>query len=653
MALPDGFLDELRGRISLARIAERSLTWDRGKTRSNRGEYWACCPFHQEKSASFKIDDTSGRYYCFGCQAKGDAINFVMETGNMGFMEAVESLAAEAGLAMPARDPKVAQQARERAGLSQIMELAIRFYRQQIRSARAQAARAYLAGRGLDEDAIARFEIGFAPGSGNLLLEALAGRGLALNDLETAGLITRPEDGRAPYDRFRDRIMFPIRDARGQAVGFGGRAMDPNAPAKYYNSPDTPLFDKGRCLYNHKPAREAAGKAGSLIVAEGYMDVIALVEAGFAHSVAPLGTAITAEQLGLMWRMTSEPVIALDGDRAGLAAGMRLIDRALPLLQPGKSLRFALLPEKCDPDDVIRAKGAGAMQAVIGAARPLIDLLWQRETEQHSLDTPERRAAFDETLRRLIATIAHPGVRAHYAAELRARRRQHLTALQLSIAPRRSAAPFPQKRWVRPLQPSMAARRSRLANPGLDNADLARPSELAILTVCLRHPQIAAEFDDAIDRATFVNVDLDALRQAMLTALTDCLAEADPPAALLAILSQALGQIPDDLAAGDPALALNRALRADAPAQRVRDELRDRLERLLTERGLSAEAAEAAESLAADETASWRLREAAEARDKAYEAEDLSAKSATVAQESIDAYFNDLRARQIWVKKKS
>ncbi|MEM9198625.1 MAG: DNA primase [Pseudomonadota bacterium] len=648
MALPDGFLDELRGRVSLARIAERQLSWDRAKTRSNRGEYWACCPFHQEKSASFKIDDKTGRYYCFGCHVKGDAISYVMHTGNMGFMEAVETLAAEAGLAMPARDPKATARAEARAGLSELVEDAVRFYRMQLRSAQASAARGYLDGRTLDDAALERFEIGYAPGGGKALVEAFTRRGTALAELERAGLITIPDDGRAPYDRFRDRIMFPIRDGRNRAIGFGGRAMDPNAAAKYYNSPDTPLFDKGRSLYNHQPAREAAGRAGALIVAEGYMDVIALVRAGFAHAVAPLGTAVTPEQLALMWRMTDEPVIALDGDAAGLAAAARLIDRALPLLEPGKSLRFALLPRGQDPDDVIRSQGAEAMQSLLDAARPLIDLLWERETTRQPLDTPERRAAFDQTLRRLIGEIAHPGVRAHYTAELRARRQ----AL-FGSAPRQTTA-SPRRGGLRPAPgaPSMATRATPLARAEISETTLARPSEEAILRCCLAAPALAAELDDALDRAVFLNIDLDALRRALLAALPDCVGSDDPAAALDDVLTRSLGRAPASFLADQPKAAVTRTRRGGDPGDRTGDELRDRLSRLLAERGLSAEAQEAGERLAEDPSASWRLRDAALAREKAAESEAQTAKSATVDRESIGAYFNDLQMRQIWVKKK-
>jgi len=380
MALPNGFLDELKTRLSLGQVAGRKLTWDSRKSNPGKGDYWAPCPFHQEKTASFHVDDAKGFYYCFGCHAKGDALSFVRETENVGFMEAVEILAREAGMTVPAQDPRAQEKAKQRSTLHDVMELAVQFYRMQLNSAAATQAREYIAGRGL-------------------------------SDVHGT-----------PFDRFRDRIMFPIRDGRGKPTAFGGRAMSAEAKAKYLNSPETPLFDKGRSLYNHQPAREASGKSGALIVAEGYMDVIALASHGFDHSVAPLGTAITDDQLRLMWRITDEPIIALDGDTAGLRAAMRLIDVALPLLTAGKSLRFALMPQGLDPDDLLRNSGAQAMQQLLDKAVPMVALLWQRETEQKSFDSPERRAGLDASLKRTLSLIQDQRKRRTRASATNSRR---------------------------------------------------------------------------------------------------------------------------------------------------------------------------------------------------------------------------------------
>ena len=381
MSLPPGFLDELRTRTSLSQVVGRKVMWDNRKSNQGKGDMWAPCPFHHEKTASFHVDDRKGYYYCFGCHAKGDAISFVRETENVDFMEAVKILAQEAGMTVPERDPQAQQKADRRTELIEVMEMAVRHFRMSLSTGAGAAAREYLVGRGLKEDALERFEIGFAPDGWQGLWDHLTGKGVEPQKILDCGLAKASQRGGKPYDTFRNRIMFPIRDVRGRCIAFGGRAMDPDDNAKYLNSPETELFDKSHTLYNHAPAREAAGKGKPLIVAEGYMDVIALSEAGFEAAVAPLGTAVTEHQLQLLWRIADEPIVALDGDTAGLRAAYRVIDLALPLLEAGKSLRFALMPEGQDPDDLLRREGAGAVQGVLDAAMPMVTLLWQRETE--------------------------------------------------------------------------------------------------------------------------------------------------------------------------------------------------------------------------------------------------------------------------------
>src|SRR5690606_13056405 len=387
-----------------------------------KGDWWAPCPFHGEKTASFHVDDQKGFYYCFGCHAKGDALTFLREAEGMGFMDAVAVMASEAGLPMPERSPREQAQTDRRSQLVEVMDRALRWFGLQLQTGAGAGARDYLAGRGLEGAALDRFEIGFAPDLRQGLLRHLAESGVPEKLAVEAGLAAKPDDGGAAYDRFRGRIIFPIRDARGRCISFGGRAMDPNARAKYLNGPETALFDKGRNLYNLGPARAAVSKGQPLVVAEGYMDVIALALAGFEGAVAPLGTAITEDQLRLMWRVSPEPIITLDGDAAGQRAAMRLIDMALPLAGPGQALRFALMPGGQDPDDLIRSGGVGAMRAVLDQAQPLVELLWQRETEGRVFDSPERRAALDRALAEAVARIPDPATREHYTRELKSRR---------------------------------------------------------------------------------------------------------------------------------------------------------------------------------------------------------------------------------------
>ncbi len=644
MALPPGFLDELRSRVPLTRIVGRKVTWDSRKSNAAKGDWWAPCPFHQEKSASFHVDDVKGYYYCFGCQAKGDAVSFLRETENLGFMEAVERLAGEAGMPMPDRDPAAAARAAALTGLVEVMEAALRFYRAQLSGAAASEARAYLERRGVAQASREQFELGFASPARTLLLDHLRAKGVALPLMAEAGLVVVPEDGGAPYDRFRDRILFPIRDGRGRAIAFGGRAMSPDARAKYLNSPETPLFDKGRTLYNIAPARAAAGRTGALVVVEGYMDVIALVQAGIAHAVAPLGTAITADQLQLLWTLAPEPVVALDGDAAGQNAARRLVDLALPLIAAGKGLRFALMPPGQDPDDVVRNGGRAAFGALLDASRPMIDLIWERETEGAPLDSPERRAALDARLRARLARIADPSIRAHYEAELRGRR------ADLFGGRRRQRQPF--QRGIRPMRaslppaPSLATTRaSLLAQAGGIDTE-ARIRESAILTGCLNHPGLVARFEDRLERAEFRCSDLRAIRDALLAAAG---AEA---ADLAAAITARLGVDPRAPLAAVGQVAANPHLRPGADPEAAARVIEEELARLAARSGRLAEVQDAALGLTAEtaDSFAWRLRQIADAAHSADRNPLNESKNDSDDESSLSLALQNLIDDQIWKK---
>ncbi|MBV8972168.1 MAG: DNA primase [Sphingomonadaceae bacterium] len=413
MTLSPAFLDELRARVSLSGVVGRRVKLSRAGR-----EMKGCCPFHNEKTPSFYVNDDKGFYHCFGCGAHGDVIRFTVEQEGLGFIDAVKALAQEAGLAMPAPDPRAAEREAAAASLHDVTAAAAAFFAEWL-AGEGGAARDYLGKRGVTPEIAAAFSLGFAPDSRTRLKTALASHGEAR--LVEAGLLVVPEgDSRASYDRFRGRLMFPIRDVRGRVIGFGGRILGDGQP-KYLNSPDTPLFDKGRTLYNLDRAGPAARKSQRLIVVEGYMDVIALAQAGIADAVAPLGTALTEAQLALLWRYAPEPILCFDGDAAGQRAALRAALRALPLLEPGKSLRFATLPVGQDPDDLVRSGGAAAVERVLAAAEPLIDRLWRSETEGADTTTPERRAAVLARLDAHAAAIADPAVQRFYRSELRDR----------------------------------------------------------------------------------------------------------------------------------------------------------------------------------------------------------------------------------------
>lgn len=421
MRFPPAFLDEIRDRVPISQVIGTRVAWDRKKTNASRGDYWACCPFHGEKSPSFHCEDKKGRYHCFGCSVSGDHFKFLTELDGMSFPEAVEKIAEMAGVPMPVRDEREERREKERASLTDVMEMATTFFQDRLQGAEGAKARAYLRDRGLTPATQQSFRLGYAPDSRNALKEHLAAKGVPKADIEACGLVRHGDDIPVSYDWFRDRIMFPIPDSRGKIIAFGGRALAPDALAKYMNSPETELFHKGNVLYNFARARKALAKGGTVIAVEGYMDVIALAQAGFENAVAPLGTALTENQLELLWRMAGEPVLCFDGDQAGLKAAWRAADLALPAVQPGRSARFALLPEGKDPDDLVKADGPDAFRAVLADARPLVDLLWMRETAGGVFDTPERRAELGKRLRELASRIRDESTRYHYQQEMRER----------------------------------------------------------------------------------------------------------------------------------------------------------------------------------------------------------------------------------------
>ncbi len=495
MAFSPDFLDELRGRVGLADVIARRVKL----TRKGR-EHGGLCPFHSEKTASFTVSEEKGFYHCFGCGAHGDVIGFVMQTEAVSFPEAVERLAAEAGIAVPVSTPEERQRAERQATLLQVMEAACAWFESQLRAPAGRTARDYLAGRGLDDSTISRFRLGFAPDSRSGLRTALMGATISEAQLVETGLLIRPEDGGAAYDRFRGRVMFPITDVRGRVIAFGARILGDGQP-KYLNSPDTPLFNKGRVLYGMATARRAARDSGRVIVCEGYTDVIALARAGINEAVAPLGTAITESQLELLWRMAAEPVLCLDGDEAGRRAAKRAAERALPLLKPGYSLSFATLAPGQDPDSLIAAGGAAAMEEVLAATRPLDQLVWEIEVGTGNLDTPERRAGLEQRLETQAFAITDRKVQQQYLAHFRQRLR--------SLGQDRRG--FQGRKPGRAGGPGVTAVTFRAAPESLR-----RRREQVLMATVVNHISILDDYAEAFGGVALSDPTLDKLRQEIL-----------------------------------------------------------------------------------------------------------------------------------------
>ncbi|WP_295947450.1 DNA primase [uncultured Bartonella sp.] len=424
---PD-FLDEIRARLPISTVVGQRVNFDPKKSNVSRGDFWGCCPFHGEKTPSFHCEDRKGRYHCFGCGVSGDIFTFVTEIDGIPFPEAVERLANQAGVRMPARDKDAERQEKIKKDLYDVMVLASAFFQNKLKSQEGNFARSYLEERQMPKAMIDRFHIGFSPDARNALKDALIAKDISLKQMEDCGLVVAAEDGSAPYDRFRNRIMFPIADLRGRIVAFGGRAMDKNVRAKYLNSPETVLFHKGKMLYNAAIARKAAQPkaqeaAKPIYVVEGYMDVIAMAKAGVDTAVAPLGTALTEDQIGLLWRMTPDPVFCFDGDEAGVHAAFRAAERILPILKAGVSARFILLPDGKDPDDIVKTGGSDSLKVELSKSIPLAELLWRKYTFGQQFETPEARAALEREIKSVIFTIKDESLRHYYLQDLRDRLR--------------------------------------------------------------------------------------------------------------------------------------------------------------------------------------------------------------------------------------
>lgn len=504
MRFDDRFLEELKSRLRLSDVIGRSV-----KLRRQGREFVGLSPFNKEKSPSFYVNDDKGFYHDFSSGKHGDLISFLQETERLSFPEAVERLANEAGVPMPAVDPQAVAEEKKRQGLGDWLDLAAKWFEAELHRPGGAEARAYLERRGLPEREWARFGIGLAPVGRTALKDYLVAKGARPGDLVEAGLLIAPEDGAAPYDRFRNRIIFPITDARGRMVSFGGRALDADAKAKYLNGPDTPLFDKGRTLYGLAEARKTLATAPAdahapLAVVEGYMDVIACQRAGIA-AVAPMGTALTEGQMEMLWRFHPEPTLCFDGDGAGQRAAGRAIERALPLLKPGRTFQFAMVEGGKDPDDVLREQGPQALKAQLAKTEPFVERLFRREqAEAGDLTTPEQRTALKVKLRKLAATIADTDLAAAYRQDLLNRYEALFTLEKPAQTYSDAGRALSRRRWDgkkgKP-EPGRASAQGRAAAEALSHSP--RPLAAALALAAIERPSVLADRIEQVNERGF------------------------------------------------------------------------------------------------------------------------------------------------------
>ena len=523
MAYPRSFIEEIKNRVSVSDIVGQKVKL----TRRGR-EFVGLSPFKNERTPSFTVNDEKQFYHCFSTGKHGTVFDFLMETEGLGFPEAVERLAARAGIQVPAQDPRMVEKEDKNASLIDICEMASVYFKTRLGGAAGRGAFDYLIKRGLEDTLIQSFGLGYAPGDRVGLVKHLRDQGVSDKDITEAGLALQPEGQSDLIDRFRNRVIFPITDSRDRVIAFGGRALEASVPAKYLNSPETPLFHKGRTLYNFAKARQSAFDTKTLLVVEGYMDVIGLARGGFNNAVASLGTAVTEEQISLLWRLVQEPFLCLDGDEAGLRAAYRVIDRALPLLKPGYSLRFAVLPQGKDPDDLVREGGSEAFNNVLERANSLIDMLWERELAYAPYDTPERRAAFSDRLRKAVRQIEHIDVRKFYGEEIKKR----LDALFApgNRGPQANGGQYygsnygggysrqrgGGKYYKFKSGASAEARRSALAS----GAVMLPPREAMIMLAFIRHSSQLSGHLSQLEKLDFVTDDLKYIRDAIVDAIS-------------------------------------------------------------------------------------------------------------------------------------
>ncbi len=496
MALPQHFMDELRRRSSLSQIVGKHV-----KLTKRGGRHLGLCPFHTEKSPSFNVNDDEGFYHCFGCGVSGDAISFLREKEGLGFMDAVRMLADNAGMTVPQQTPQDPAEVERRNKTMVVLDEGARQFQSALMSGD-NPAKAYLEKRGLSREAIEMFRLGFAPRSG--LIAAMARLGHDQDALIEAGLARVSDRDQSLYEMFRHRLMFPITDNRGQVIAFGARALDDDQQPKYLNSAETKTFQKKHVLYGMALARVAVRQGKPLVVAEGYMDVIAIHQSGIAAAVAPLGTALTEEQIKLLWRMDDRPILCFDGDTAGKSAALKALIRSIPLLEPGKTLRVALMPAGVDPDDLIKAEGADAFSRLLDQSVSWVDGLWDGISAQFQLHDAAERAAFWSQIRSYVKEIGNGQMRASIGDEIERR----ISDMRANI---RDAGRSGGK-WGRGFSPIKASDR-----PNIHDDFRAK----VILALLVEHPQLINDFYEQIGLLQFRDEKMEKLRQTVISIMSD------------------------------------------------------------------------------------------------------------------------------------
>ncbi len=657
------FIQELREKLSLAEIVGKKVSWDKRKSSRRRGNFWACCPFHDEKTASFKVDDIKGFYYCFGCHETGDCITFVRKMENLDFFSAIKRLALEAGMQIPDsfESKQVSRNLERRSVLLNLHSLAVNFYRKHLEASPTKPASDFIENRIGTDGIVQDFQLGFAPESKNNLFKHLKYQGYSSEDIISSGLCARSESGEI-YDRFRNRIIFPIVNVRNEIVGLGGRALNNSASAKYLNSPETEIFQKGKLLFNQNNCLKANHKEKKLIVVEGYMDVIALWKIGIKSCVAPLGTAVTPDQLQKIWHLSNHPIFAFDGDSSGERALIRLAFLVLPLISPEKTIKACRLPAGHDPDDLISSFGKESLLALLKKPNSLLEILWENEIKNSTYKTPENRALLETKIDQILTKITNKALRSHFSSAFyelkknlfRMSRNSYsnfLTNKESPIYPKRDN--WSQKNPKSPNIPTSGLKKSLLGSDANPDSMESRFQETAILISLINHPQLLAQYSIKLSEIDFLYKDLETIYKNILM-LNREKKEIDR-AQLLAKLNEIVGEDVYQKLTSTGHLKINPFLKDIASLQETQMALEDVLTRKVAIKNMRQELADAEDEIQenADEALTWRLGQANQFLHHARSGKTIPDHFEKKNLEQDIKQIKDLIKNQIWIKKKS
>ena len=656
MTKSDIFIDKLREKLSIVDIIGKKVNWDYKKTNVRSGTYWACCPFHNEKTASFKVDANKGLYYCFGCHEKGDTITFVMKNENLDFLKSIEKLAGEVGLTLPTTFGKSSQIIRSKSfnSILDVNKLASLYFTDCLKNTPSNSATLFLKNRISSSEMSDIFKLGYAPNKNKGLFNFLSNKGYEKDLIIKSGLCNKNDKGEF-YDRFRDRIIFPIHNSSYEIVGFGGRALSSSANAKYLNSPETEVFQKGKLLFNENNCKKNLN-GNDVIIVEGYMDVIALNKVGIKNCVAPLGTAVTLDQVNRIWRISKSPIFAFDGDISGLKALERLTYLVLPYISSEKTIKACILPQNQDPDDLISKFGKDSIKKLLQKPVPLLKILWDNVTREVEINTPEKRVQLESKLNFIVNQINERSLRFHYSEALKRLKLELFSYNQKKNTKYLNKNEFKFNYKDEPNNPkqnslpSLNTRNSLIANANEPNLIESHFQETAIVLLLINHPSLLDKFLTKLNEINFINEDIEIIFKNLVELITSTLTRSDE---MVEKLNNKLGKdIYNKLYSTGP-LKIHPLLNKVISIEEAESGLNEILNKKIARQFIEQELIEAKENIHKDddESFTWRISQANKFFNEAISGKNY--KKTDDQNELVDDLkaINDLIKDKIWIKK--